>query len=323
MSGKEWAIEVNLLRKSFGGLEVLRGIDLTVERGTVYAVLGPNGAGKTTLVGILSTLLRPDQGSARVFGLDVARKADEVRARIGLTGQFAAVDEELSGRDNLVLFGRLAGYSRQGARKRADELLEAFELAEAASRPAGKYSGGMRRRLDIAAAMLVVPDLLFLDEPTTGLDPRSRNAVWDIIRTLRMRGTTVLLTTQYLEEADQLADRIAVVDEGTVIAEGTAGELKASVGSGTLHVRLTAPEKRPQAEQVLRETLHSTVRLHADPAALSVQVSEQTQAALALQELARAGISTVQFSLGQPSLDEAFLALTGRAASQEKEENAS
>lgn len=321
MRGIKWAIEVNLLRKSFGGLEVLKGIDLTVERGTVYAVLGPNGAGKTTLVGILSTLLRPDQGSARVFGLDVAREADEVRARIGLTGQFAAVDEDLSGKDNLVLFGRLAGYSRQEARKRADELLNAFELADAAIRPAGKYSGGMRRRLDIAAAMLVVPDLLFLDEPTTGLDPRSRNAVWDIIRTLRMRGTTVLLTTQYLEEADQLADRIAVIDGGAVIAEGTAGELKASVGSGTLHVRLTVPEQRPLAEQVLREALQADVRLHADPATLSAQVADQAQAALALQELARAGIPTVQFSLGQPSLDEVFLALTGRTATEEEEEN--
>lgn len=176
----------------------------------------------------------------------------------------------------------------------------------------------MRRRLDIAAAMLVAPDLLFLDEPTTGLDPRSRNAVWDIIRTLRMRGTTILLTTQYLEEADQLADRIAVIDEGTVIAEGTAGELKAAVGSGMLHVRLAAPEQRPLAEQTLREALRAEVRLHADPAALSAQAADQAQAAHALQELTRAGIPTVQFSLGQPSLDEVFLALTGRSATEEE-----
>ncbi len=323
MSGMEWAIEVRKLCKSFGSLEVLRGIDLSVARGTVQAVLGPNGAGKTTLVGILSTLLRPDRGSAHVFGLDVVRDADEVRARIGLAGQFAAVDEELSGRDNLMLFGRLAGFGRQDARARADELLIAFELAEAASRPAGKYSGGMRRRLDIAAAMLVVPDLLFLDEPTTGLDPRSRNAVWDIIRALRMRGTTILLTTQYLEEADQLADRIAVIDGGAVIAEGTAGELKASVGSGTLHVRLAAPEQRPQAERLLREVLQAEVRLHADPATLSAQVAGQPQAAVVLQALASAGMETVQFSLGQPSLDEVFLALTGRTPTAEKEECAS
>ena len=323
MLKSRYAIEVQGLRKSFGSVEVLKGIDLQVESGTVYAVLGPNGAGKTTLVNIRSTLLRADGGSVRVFGLDVVRDADEVRGRVGLTGQFAAVDEELSGRDNLVLFGRVLGYSSTEAKARAAELLDAFDLTEAGGRPAGKYSGGMRRRLDIAAAMLVTPDLLFLDEPTTGLDPRSRNGVWDIVRTLVSRGTTVLLTTQYLEEADQLADRLAVIDGGTVIAEGTASELKASVGSGTVHVRLARPDQRAMAEQVLTRALNATVRLHSDPATLSVPVLSPESAAKALIELAGAGIATTQFSVGQPSLDEVFLALTGHHAEEIKEESLS
>ncbi|MFC4600814.1 ATP-binding cassette domain-containing protein [Cohnella hongkongensis] len=314
-----YAIEVKGLKKSFGKVDVLKGIDLQVERGAVYAMLGPNGAGKTTLVNILSTLLRPDSGCARVFGLDVVGDADTVRSRVGLTGQFASVDEGLSGRDNLMLFGRLSGYSVKQARARASELLDAFDLTEAGDRPAGRYSGGMRRRLDIASAMLTTPDLLFLDEPTTGLDPRSRNGVWDIVRTLASRGTTVLLTTQYLEEADQLADRLAVVDGGTVIAEGTAGELKASVGSGTIHIRLARPDQRAEAEQVLHRTVAGAVRLHSDPAALSVSISDPELAANALTGLNRAGIQTVQFSLGQPSLDEVFLALTGHPAEEGNE----
>lgn len=319
MSQAGYAIEVQSLKKSFGKVDVLKGIDLQVERGAVYAMLGPNGAGKTTLVNILSTLLRPDSGYARVFGLDVVGDADAVRSRVGLTGQFASVDEELSGRDNLILFGRLSGYSVKQARAKASELLDAFDLTEAGSRPAGQYSGGMRRRLDIASAMLTTPDLLFLDEPTTGLDPRSRNGVWDIVRTLASRGTTVLLTTQYLEEADQLADRLAVIDGGKVIAEGTAGELKASVGSGTIHIRLARPDQRTEAEQVLHRTVSGTVRLHADPAALSVPISNPELAANALTGLNQAGIATVQFSLGQPSLDEVFLVLTGHPAEEGNE----
>ncbi|RRJ66169.1 ATP-binding cassette domain-containing protein [Paenibacillus oralis] len=320
MGLNENAIEVGGLRKSYGNVEVLRGIDLKVAAGSVYAVLGPNGAGKTTLIRILSTLLRPDAGSVRIFGLDVGRDADAVRGRIGLTGQFAAVDEGLSGQDNLALFGRLAGYSAHEAKARASRLLEAFGLAEAGNRPAGKYSGGMRRRLDIAAAMLAAPDLLFLDEPTTGLDPRSRNEVWSIVRALVARGTTVLLTTQYLEEADQLAGRLAVIDRGIVIAEGTAAELKASVGSGTVHIRLARADQRGDAEQVLQRVLDGTaVRRHPDPAALSAAVAEQALAAAALAELSRSGIQTIQYSLGQPSLDEVFLALTGHPAEEAKE----
>lgn len=317
MSKKEVVIDVQALKKAYGAKEVLKGLNLSVERGTVYGVLGPNGAGKTTLVSILSTLLRPDSGTVRIFGLDVVREADAVRRRIGLTGQFAAVDEELSGRENLQLFAKLAGYSTRSAAARAEELLEAFGLLDAAGRPADKYSGGMRRRLDIAAAMLVAPDLLFLDEPTTGLDPRSRSDVWDIVRFLAERGTTVLLTTQYLEEADQLADRLAVIDGGTVIAEGTPADLKASVGSGTIQIRLAHPQQRSDAERVLRRVLDTAVRLHSDPAALSAQVTDTRLAALALTELAEAGIATMQFSLGQPSLDEVFLALTGKAVQDE------
>lgn len=311
---KETAIEVAGLRKRFGDTEVLKGIDLNVRKGTVYAVLGPNGAGKTTLVNILATLLRPDGGEARVFGLDVVREASGVRSRIGLTGQFAAVDEELSGRDNLLLFGRLAGYGRRAAGVRSAELLEAFELTEAANRPAGKYSGGMRRRLDIAAAMLGSPELLFLDEPTTGLDPRSRGDVWEIVRILVSQGTTVLLTTQYMEEADRLADRIAVIDGGKVIAEGTAAELKASVGSGVVHVRLAHPEQRAAAAAALRRELGAEPRLLADPDALAVAAADAGRAAHAIAELTRQGIDAIQFSMGLPSLDEVFLALTGRTA---------
>lgn len=316
MAERELAIEVKGLRKAYGTREVLKGLDLGVARGTVYGILGPNGAGKTTLVHILSTLLRPDAGTVKIFGRDVVREADAVRRRIGLTGQFAAVDEELSGRDNLVLFARLAGYGTKAAKARADELLEGFGLSEAAGRKAGKYSGGMRRRLDIAAAMLVAPDLLFLDEPTTGLDPRSRNDVWEIVRMLVRQGTTVLLTTQYLEEADQLADTLAVIDGGTVVAEGTPGELKAMVGSGTIQVRLTRAEQRTDAEQVMNRVLGTTVNTHDDPALITASVSDPKLAALALAELSGNGIGTVQFSLGQPSLDEVFLALTGRAAQE-------
>src|SRR5690606_31584961 len=218
----------------------------------------------------------------------------------GLTGQFAAVDEALSGRDNLILFARLCGYSVKAAQARADMLLQAFELTEAAKRPAGQYSGGMRRRLDIAAAMLVKPELLFLDEPTTGLDPRSRNAVWDIVRALVRSGTTILLTTQYLEEADQLADRLAVVDGGRVIAEGTSADLKASVGSGTVQIRMARAAQRQAAAELLERLFGKAPHLLPDPASLSVQVSDPGLAARALAELARAELATVQFSLGQP-----------------------
>src|ERR687895_1062414 len=311
------AIRAEALVRRFGDNTAVDGVDLAVPRGMVYGVLGPNGAGKTTAVRVLATLLRPDGGTAQVFGHDVVREADAVRGRVSLTGQFASVDEDLTGLENLVLIARLLGHSRAQSKARARELLDAFGLTDAAGRQVKKYSGGMQRRLDIAASIVVTPDLMFLDEPTAGLDPRSRNQVWDIVRALAAGGTTVLLTTQYLDEADQLADRIAVIDHGKVIAEGTPGELKASVGSGALHVRLRAPEQRPEAELVLSQTLGISVHLESDPAALSARVSDPERVTHALAELSRSGVSLIDFALGQPSLDEVFLALTGHPAENE------
>ncbi|MBV7245939.1 ATP-binding cassette domain-containing protein [Streptomyces sp. MW-W600-10] len=316
----ELAIETTGLVKVFGDNRAVDGIDLAVPTGTVYGVLGPNGAvGKTTAVRMLATLLRPDGGTARVFGKDVVKDADAVRSRVSLTGQYASVDEDLTGSENLVLLGRLLGHSKPAARDRAAQLLDGFGLSEAAGRQVKNYSGGMRRRIDIAASILNTPDVLFLDEPTTGLDPRSRNQVWDIVRAVVALGTTVLLTTQYLDEADQLASRIAVIDHGKVIAEGTKGELKASVGAGTVHLRLRDAGQRAEAQRVLALALNAEVQLDADPVALTARVDGQRteqgaaeQAGRALAELARSGITVDNFSLGQPSLDEVFLALTDK-----------
>jgi ABC-2 type transport system ATP-binding protein len=313
------AIEASGLRKTFGETKAVDGVDLAVRTGSVYGILGPNGAGKTTTVRMLATLIRPDAGEARVLGHDIVHESDAVRSVVSLTGQLASVDEDLTGRENLVLIGRLLGYGRAQAKVRAAELLDAFELAEAASRLVKNYSGGMRRRLDIAASIVVRPQLMFLDEPTTGLDPRSRNQVWDIVRALVADGTTVLLCTQYLDEADQLADGIAVIDHGRVIAEGTPAQLKASVGSGALHIRLLEPEQRPGAEQVLSRVLESSVHLEPDPAALTVGCASPDRAAEAVAELTRSGIDVAGFSLGQPSLDEVFLALTGHPAEEAEE----
>jgi len=307
------AIEATGLVKTFGETRAVDGVDLSVRSGSVYGVLGPNGAGKTTTIRMLATLIRPDAGSARVLGHDIVEDADAVRGAVSLTGQLASVDEDLTGRENLILLGRLLGLKRPAAKDRAAELLEAFGLSEAAGRLVKNYSGGMRRRLDIAASIVVTPQLMFLDEPTTGLDPRSRNQVWGIIRALVAEGTTILLCTQYLEEADQLADRIAVIDHGKVIAEGTPSQLKASVGSGALHVRLLDPEQRPDAEQILDREL-GAVTLEPDPAALSAACADADRAAEAVAELSRAGVRIAGFSLAQPSLDEVFLALTGHPA---------
>ncbi|HET9981833.1 MAG TPA: ATP-binding cassette domain-containing protein [Ktedonobacterales bacterium] len=321
MSHAHVAIETSGLTKSFGGTRAVDGVEMTVPAGTVYGFLGPNGAGKTTTVRMLATLLRPDSGVARVFGHDVVREAEAVRSRVSLTGQFASLDEDMTGLENLILIGRLLGYSWARAKARANELLETFGLAEAARRQARKFSGGMRRRLDIAASLIVTPDLLFLDEPTTGLDPQSRNQVWDIVRMIVAEGATVLLTTQYLDEADQLADRIAVMDHGKIIAEGTSGQLKASIGAGALHVRLLDPDQRPEAERILAQALTVPIQLDADPVALSARiVAAQSGAnpagervAHALADLSRAGVIVTDFALGQPSLDEVFLALTGHS----------
>ena len=310
------AIEASGLMKSFGSVRAVDGVDLAVRSGSVYGVLGPNGAGKTTTIRMLATLLRPDAGSARVLGHDIVHEADAVRGLVSLTGQLASVDEDLSGRENLILLGRLLGLKRTHAKTRAGELLEAFGLADAAGRLVKHFSGGMRRRLDIAASLVVTPQLMFLDEPTTGLDPRSRNQVWDIIRALVAEGTTILLCTQYLDEADNLADGIAVIDHGRVIAEGTPGQLKASVGSGALHVRLLDPEQRPEAERVLERELGS-VHLEPDPAALSASCADADRAAEAVAALSRSSVRIGSFSLGQPTLDEVFLALTGRPAEED------
>jgi ABC-2 type transport system ATP-binding protein len=309
------AIEATALVKDFGTTRAVDGVDLAVRTGSVYGVLGPNGAGKTTTIRMLATLLRPDSGSARVFGHDVVTEADVVRGAVSLTGQLASVDEDLSGRENLIMVARLLGLKRPLAKARADELLDAFGLTDAAGRLVKNYSGGMRRRLDVAASIVVTPRLMFLDEPTTGLDPRSRNQVWDIIRALVGEGTTILLCTQYLDEADQLTDGIVVIDHGRVIAEGTPGQLKASVGSGALHVRLLDADQRPQAEGVLARRLE-TVHLESDPMGLSAACADADLAAEAVAELSRSGIKIADFSLGQPSLDEVFLALTGRPADE-------
>lgn len=316
------AIEAMGLTKDFGATRAVDGLDLTVDGGSVYGFLGPNGAGKTTTIRMLATLLRPDGGSARVLGHDVVREADAVRGRVSLTGQFATVDRDLTGFENLVLLGLLLGLGRTGAKARADELLDAFDLAAAGGRSVRTYSGGMQRRLDVAASIIVTPDLLFLDEPTTGLDPASRNQVWEIIRAIAAGGTTVLLTTQYLGEADQLADRVAVIDHGTMIAEGTSGELKASVGSGVLRVRLHDPEQRPKAEEILSRALNA-VHAESDPLALSARVpttgsAASERAAAAVAALCRSGIAVAEFALGQPSLDEVFLVLTGHTPTSEE-----
>jgi ABC-2 type transport system ATP-binding protein len=311
------AIEAEGLVKTFKATRAVDGVDLTVPQGSVYGVLGPNGAGKTTTIKILATLLKPDGGTARVLGRDVVADAGEVRGLVSLTGQLASVDDDLTGRENLILLARLFGYRTKQAKVRADELLAAFGLEDAEGRLVKNYSGGMRRRLDIAASIVVTPALMFLDEPTTGLDPRSRNQVWDIVRALVGEGTTVLLCTQYLDEADQLADRIAVIDHGKVIAEGTPGQLKASVGQGALHVRLLDPEQRDAAAVILGGDVH----LEPDPAGLTLPVADADQASVAIAALTQADVGLASFALSQPSLDEVFLALTGHVAEEADDED--
>jgi ABC-2 type transport system ATP-binding protein len=298
------------LRKSFGAKRALDGIDLRVEPGTVFGLLGPNGAGKTTTVRVLTTLLRPDAGHAEVAGFDVVRQPQQVRARIGLTGQYAAVDPMLTGYENLVMVGRLSRLSRRAARSRADELLASFDLTESAGELVQGYSGGMRRRLDLAASLMVAPPVLVLDEPTTGLDPRSRLDLWQTISDLVARGVTVLLTTQYLEEADRLADRIAVVDRGVVIAEGTPAELKARVGEAELVLDLVEESQVDNARAILERTLSCRVKL-ADATWLYAPASGTDTLTDALLALRQNGIGVLDASIRRPSLDEVFLRLTG------------
>jgi ABC-2 type transport system ATP-binding protein len=313
------AIETTGLTKSFGETRALAGVDLRIRQGTVYGILGPNGAGKTTTTRILATLLKPDGGTASVLGHDVVREADTVREKVSLTGQYASVDEDLTGHENLVLVGRLLGLGWRAARERATELLDAFGLADAAGRQVLTYSGGMRRRIDIAASLVTIPELLFLDEPTTGLDPRSRNQVWDLVRRIAAEGTTVLLTTQYLDEADRLAERMAVIDHGRVIAEGTSGELKASVGSSALHVRVARAEQRGLAQELIERVLTNGVLPSTDATEVAARLEHVGQAAAVLSALTERGVELAQFDVGNPSLDEVFLALTGKSTESSQE----
>jgi ABC-2 type transport system ATP-binding protein len=304
--------------KRFGSTTALAGVDLEVPEGMVFGLLGPNGAGKTTLVRILATLLRPDAGQAELIGVDVVADPSKVREQLALTGQFAAVDELLTGRENLEMFGRLFRLSRTDAQRRASELLERFELTDAADRTAKTYSGGMRRRLDLASSMLTRPRVLFLDEPTTGLDPRSRNEIWEIVRDLRREGTTILLTTQYLEEADQLADEIAVIDHGRVIAEGTGNELKDRVGGQILEVELTDVQQRDEAEAALLRVGCGTPEEDGRPNRLTLPAPRDGLVLVeeAAAELRRAGIGVSDMGLRRPTLDDVFLQLTGQPPSE-------
>jgi ABC-2 type transport system ATP-binding protein len=320
MTHRTAAIRAEGLEKRFGKTHALRGINLVVEEGTILGLLGPNGAGKTTAVRIFTTLLKPDAGHAEVAGLDVVAQADALRSRIGLTGQYAAVDEFLTGRENLEMVGRLYHLSRRQARQRADELLERFDLTDAATRIAKTYSGGMRRRLDLAAGIILAPPVLFLDEPTTGLDPRSRFAMWDIIRELVADGTTLLLTTQYLEEADVLANQIAVIDHGQVIAEGTADELKARVGGERLAVTLARGSDFDAALRVL--TPYGEGEAHTDREQRTILVPVTNGARLlanAIRDLDAIGMVLDDVGLRRPTLDDVFLSLTGHAAEEETE----
>ncbi|WP_368911308.1 ATP-binding cassette domain-containing protein [Taklimakanibacter deserti] len=305
------AVAARGLVKCFGEVRAVDGIDLDVPRGMIFAILGPNGAGKTTLMRMLATLSAPDQGSASVMGHDLVRSPHQVRAGIAMTGQFASLDEDLTGRENLLLLARLWGFRGRAAKARADDLLATFDLTEAAQKQVKAYSGGMRRRLDIAASLIVTPGVLFLDEPTTGLDPNARQDVWRMIRALAGSGVTILLTTQYLDEADQLAARIAVIDKGKKIAEGTSRELKAATGSGFLHVALVDPQRLDEAQGLLEKHLSAEVQRSPEGAQLSVMTGSAHAANQAISALIAQGIELADFSMGSPSLEEVFFALTG------------
>jgi ABC-2 type transport system ATP-binding protein len=317
MTTGDLAVLAEGLEKRYGQTRALRGVDLAVARGTVCGLLGPNGAGKTTMVRILTTLLQPDAGRARVAGFDVVRDAERVRYRIGLAGQQAAVDELLTGRANLEMVGRLYHLSGRVARRRADELLERFALTDAADRIAKTYSGGMRRRLDLAASLVAAPPILFLDEPTTGLDPRSRLGMWEVIGGLVAQGTTVLLTTQYLEEADRLADHIAVIDQGQVIAAGTPSELKATVGGEQVDVVIRDAARLSEAAEAVRRAAGAAPHVEPDARRLTVPVTGGAAALVdVVRELDLVGLTVDDLALRRPTLDEVFLRLTGHTADE-------
>jgi ABC-2 type transport system ATP-binding protein len=320
MSASNWAVEAHGLVKVFGDTRAVDGVDLFVRTGSVYGLLGPNGAGKTTAIRMLATLLRPDGGSARVFGHDIVREAHVVRQLIGVTGQYASVDETLSARENLYLFSRLNGLSRKESKAKSVELLEEFGLTDAAKRPLKNFSGGMRRRLDLAASLISQPPLIFLDEPTTGLDPRTRAQMWATIRRLVATGSTILLTTQYLDEADQLADRIAVIDHGVVVAEGTADELKATVGNSSLQLALAEPTQLARAQAVVEEVLHVNATVSAEARRINAPMTTPDIVTDLLIRLRSEGIAVAELSVQRPTLDEVFLTITGRAATAEDAE---
>ena len=312
------AIETERLTKSFGSTQALSGLDLTVQQGGILGLLGPNGAGKTTAVRVLTTLLRPDSGQARVLGLDVVRQAAEVRHHIGLTGQYAALDDYLTGRANLIMIGQLGRLGRSQARRRAGELLDRFDLTQAAGRAVKTYSGGMRRRLDLAASLIGHPEVLFLDEPTTGLDPNSRAVMWEIIRELAAEGATLLLTTQYLEEADQLASQVAVIDAGRVVAEGTPDQLKGKVGEDRIAVQL--PPGSDLAAAVAVVQAQTTGLVDADPARWLVTAPMPARDGVTtdvVRALDAAGVRVTDVTLRRPSLDDVFMILTGHRAAPE------
>ncbi|MGB2718290.1 MAG: ATP-binding cassette domain-containing protein [Rhodococcus sp. (in: high G+C Gram-positive bacteria)] len=311
------AIEAQNLVKTFGKQRAVDGVSLTVPTGAVYGVLGPNGAGKTTTVRMLATLLRPDGGSARVFGHDVVADATAVRSLVGVTGQYASVDEDLTATENLVVFSRLLGLGRRESKTKAVDLLEEFGLTEAASRPLKKFSGGMRRRLDLAASLISAPPLLFLDEPTTGLDPRTRAQMWDTIRRLVAEGSTVLLTTQYLDEADQLCDRIAVIDHGRVIADDTADGLKSSVGTSALALTLTDRDRIDDARALVAEQLGVEVAVSLESARLTAPMADTSITPDILIRLRDFGIDVNEITVTKPSLDEVFLTLTGKTTDED------
>lgn len=319
----EYAIRAEGLRKSFGKTRALDGLDLGVTEGSLLALLGPNGAGKTTAVRVLTTLLKPDSGHATVAGYDVVQRPDRIKPLIGLAGQSVAIDEYLTGRENIEMIGRLYHLHPRDARSRADELLQQFDLSDAAHRTAKTYSGGMRRRLDLAASLVALPPVLFLDEPTTGLDPRSRRQVWDMIDSLVDEGATILLTTQYLEEADELADRIAVVDSGKVIAEGTSNELKDQLGGNRIEIALGKDADLQRAAEIARRHLSGDTTIDQNQRRISGPSRDGTSELAALvRDFDAAGISILDLELRRPSLDDVFLTLTGHQAEQQAEQPA-